>query len=125
MGRRSASVGLGETEGGDTAEAVEEVGETNRDALHRRVRDLVPPGTKLFSRVGVGEVELDAQVGGATEPAAQVVPGEAALKAVRPAAGGRLPVDDAALVVLREGAAAIPRKRRRWGSPSVRCRQCG
>ena len=65
---------------------------------------LWPPGAKEIAGVGVGQVQLDAQVGGAAEAAAHVVPGEAALEAMGTAAGGRLPVDHAALVVLRQAA---------------------
>ena len=60
------------------------------------------PGTNQVTGIGIGEVQLDALVDGAAEPAAEVVPGEPALKRVITAARGRLPVDDAALVVLGE-----------------------
>ena len=83
---------------------MEEVGEADVDAFDRQVRDLVAPGADQLTRVGVGEVQLDAQVDGAAETAAEVIPGKPALEGVRPAAGGRLPIDDATLVVLGEGA---------------------
>ena len=60
------------------------------------------PGTNQVTGIGIGEVQLDALVDGAAEPAAEVVPGESALKGEIAAARGRLPVDDAALVVLGE-----------------------
>ena len=62
------------------------------------------PGANQVTGIGIGEVQLDALVNGAAEPAAEVVPGEPALKGVLAAARGRLPVDNTALVVLGEGA---------------------
>ena len=99
-----AGVGLGVAKRGDAAEAVEEVGKADVDAFDGDVRDLVAPGAEQVPGVGVGEVQLDALVDGATKTAAEVVPGEPALEGVLAAARGRLPVDDAALVVLGESA---------------------
>ena len=98
----AAGIGLGIAEGRDAAELVEEVGEADVIAFHGYVGDLVAPGTNQVTGIGIGEVQLDALVDGAAEPAAEVVPGEPALKGEITAARGRLPVDNAALVVLGE-----------------------
>ena len=79
-------------------------------AFHGYVGDLVAPGTNQVTGIGIGEVQLDALVDGAAEPAAEVVPGEPALKRVIAAARGRLPVDDAALVVLGESCREVSSK---------------
>ena len=100
-------ISLGAAEGGDPAKPVEEVGEADVDAFDRQVRDLVAPGADEFTRVRVGEVQLHPQVDGAAATAAEIVPGEPALEGVRAAAGGRLPIDDATLVVLGQGARSL------------------
>jgi hypothetical protein len=63
-------------------------------------------------------MQFNAQIGGAAEAAAEVVPGQAALEGVGTTAGRRLPVDDAALVVLGQVAGGLLKYRRGGVAPA-------
>ena len=112
-------VRLGKAKGVHPTQPVEEVREPDIDALHRNVRHLVTPWTQDLARMWVGEARLHALVDRSAEPAAQVVPRQAALERVPSTLRRRLPIDDAALVVLRQRAAALLEDLRRREPPAL------
>ena len=77
------------------------------------------PGAKGFARMRIGKVRLHTLIVRASETAAQMVPRQAPLEGVSPAARRRLPIDHAALVVLRERSPGFLEDRRRGKAPAL------
>ena len=100
-----AGVGLGVAKGLHAAEGGEEVKKANIGAIEGEVGDAVAPGAKFETRLLTQQVRFNAEIARAGDAAAEVVPGEAALE--EPGAVALVAVDDAALVVLGEGAGAF------------------